>query len=703
MHYKAKIFADSHFFCTFVAVKRNSLLIAITVTLLMSTSASGENLDSLVLSRVYSFKQSHAHDLSGFSTNVYMRYLYQTHKRNATLWAVPSMYVLARGKRAFVSESYGRFIFNDVDNYENLRQVYYTTIPRNRRAMPVLLEYVTPDIYDVTIHSDHVLSPFNRENKSYYRYSTTQKDDSTALLTFRPRFIRNTQLIKGSALIDLGSGRVKSAEIEGEFDMIHFKTNVTMGEEGARAFLPHSSETHVEFKFLGNRISSRFVTMLDCPITLPDTLRVKGDRHLIDSLRPVPLNDEERFIYDSYDHQHKSKAEEPDTLERDTTINVPEDAKKRKHNYLKEIGWDIIGGNLLHSLRASSENGYVKLSPIINPQYISYSHRKGFSYKIKLGARYNFSPSSRLELNPRIGYNFKQREFYWNVPLRFCYNDSLDAHIELVWGNDNRIANNGVLDEIMEEQGERPELADKGLDIFDDRHLSLRHSISPCQWLMVETGLVYHSRHALNAKEMRAFGKPTTFHSIAPSLGVKIRPWANAPLLSIDYERGIKVNNVDMTYERWEADISAKQRLSRMQTLNLRLGGGLYTRKDKNYFMDFSNFRDENLPEGWDDDWSGNFQLLSSRLYNSSKYYIRGNISYESPLLVASMVPLLGRYVERERLYHSSLLLSHSQLYSELGYSFTCRYASVAVFASFKNTHYNEMGCKFTFELFRRW
>jgi hypothetical protein len=446
--------------------------------------------------------------------------------------------------------------------------------------------------------------------------------------------------------------------------------------------------------------------MLDCPITLPDSVSVKGDRHLIDSLRPLPLTDEERYIYASY-HYKKTDRSEGDTATASTdpvpdTIAIDK-PKKQRHNYLKEIGWDIVGENLLQSLRANSDYGYVKLSPIINPQYVSYSQRKGFSYRIKLGARYNFSSKTNLELNPRIGYNFKLREFYWTVPLRLNYNDDLDAHIDVVWGNDNRIANSGVLDEIRQEHGDLPELDNKQLDLFDDHHLRISHSITPIRWLRVETGFIYHQRQALNKHEMRNFDKPTKFHSIAPSIGLKLRPWRNAPLLSVDYERGINGNEVNMTYERWEADISAKQRLHRLQTLNLRLGGGLYTHKEKNYFMDFANFRDDNLPEGWDDDWSGNFQLLSSRLYNASNYYVRGNISYESPLLAASMVPLLGRYVERERVYLSSLSIAHTRLYSELGYGFTCRYASLAFFASFLNTHYKNMGCKFTFELFRRW
>ena len=71
--------------------------------------------------------------------------------------------------------------------------------------------------------------------------------------------------------------------------------------------------------------------------------------------------------------------------------------------------------------------------------------------------------------------------------------------------------------------------------------------------------------------------------------------------------------------------------------------------------------------------------------------------------MLASLTPLLGRYVERERAYVSSLLIENTRPYSELGYGFTCRYFSMGLFASFLSFKYQEMGCKFTFELFRRW
>ena len=123
---------------------------------------------------------------------------------------------------------------------------------------------------------------------------------------------------------------------------------------------------------MGNHISSSFEAAYDCPITLPDTVNVKGDRQLIDSIRPYSLSDEEQSVYD-YRDSIRAQRNQPDTVIIDTVIVDP---KPHKHNYWKEIG-SALGESLVQRTRFSSEIGFVRLSPIINPEYISYSRRKG--------------------------------------------------------------------------------------------------------------------------------------------------------------------------------------------------------------------------------------------------------------------------------------------------------------------------------------
>lgn len=693
-------------------MKRLLLTILFNLTLL---SIAGEEADSLVMDRLFDYKAKYTHDIKGFKSNVYIKHLYQIHKRNIGIWAIPSMYTIAHGQRSFVSEVYSRFTFNDIDDYENKEQVYYTTIPRNSRTMTVLQDYLMPNLYDVTLYKDHVLSPFCRENRIYYRYQTVPLANHQVRLYFRPRVVRNTQLVRGKAILDERTGRIEQVEMEGEYDMISFQTLTMMGDDGAHSLLPKICQTSVSFKFGGNHVTSQYEAVFDCPITLPDSVHVKGDRDYIDSIRPISLSKEELKVYEDYDREHglMIEPEEPEE-EKDTLVatmawvkedeeEVEEKEKERRRNYLKEIGWDLIGENLLQSHSARSDKYYVKHTPIIDPQYISYSKSKGLSYKMKFAAEYRFTDNSRISTNPFVGFNFKFRQFYYSLPIRWLYNAKKDGSLQLVFGRDNRIGSSVILDEIKREYGDSIDQAHEDLDLFDDHFLRLFHHISPLNWLSVETGVVFHQRKAVNATDMAHFGKATRYYSLAPSVSVRLNPWENAPVFTINYERGLKLGNTYVNYERWEADASIKHRLSRTRLLNGRLGGGIYTAKSNDMFMDFANFRDNNLSDGWEDDWSGEFQLLNSRLYNESKYYIRGNVSYESPLVGGYLVPLIGRYVERERFYLSTLSIDKTRLYSELGYSFTCRFFSMGVFSSFLNTKYQDFGCKFTFELFRRW
>ena len=681
-------------------------LLTILLLLALTTQAADDNLDSLVLARVFNYQHHFANGTDSFSTNVYVKFHYQTLRRNMALWVIPHGYAIANGERAFVSEQYNRMTFNGMNDHTNKEQVYYTTIPHNRSTMPTLIEFLTPNLYDVALYDDHVLSPFNRENRHFYRYHIYRIHDDLVRVTFRPRFINNTQLVHGQALVEYSTGRIEQAEINGEFDMIHFKTLTTQGLHGSRALLPHFIQTDIRFKFMGNDIASHFEAVYDCPVTLPDTLHVEGDRHLMDSIRPIALSAAEREVYEEYDRHKRRKTEAAKSehdAEPDSLAQAKQDTLREKHNYWEEIGWDIIGSNLVHSISTSSKNGWIKVFPLLNPQYVSYSASKGFAYRIKLGARYQFNKQQYVAIEPKLGYNFKLHEIYYTLPFEYTYNDRLNGRIFAQLQRDNHISNGSILDEIIEEHGDIPEFESQDLDQFRNYNLSVRNIISPTSWLTIETGLVYHYYKSLNPWEMKYFNKPTTYSLLAPAVAVKIRPWEKAPVFSLDVEHGLRNKISDLSYTRWEADMSYRCNLPRLQQLNLRFGGGLYTDKEKNYFMDFANFRDNNLPEGWDDDWAGNFQLLSSASYNASNYYLRGNISYESPLLAVSMIPFLGHYVERERAYLNSLSIAHTRIYSELGYGFTCRAFSMGLFASFLNTQYQSMGCKFTFELFRRW
>ena len=666
------------------------LLTFILSGMAISISATNKK-DSLILNRIYSYQQANSSAIDSLEDQVYAKFRFNVEKRNPILWLIPSMYVVAKDPREYIRESYSKVMFKNAHDYDISNQVLSGTIPGNRKAMPTLLDYMTPNIYDIALYNGHILSPFNKTNRIYYRYTQKLQNDGTTRLEFHPKNY-NTQLLNGYAIVDTSTGRIIRTLLNGEFDMLSFRTEITQGKEGGRSIMPERCNTVATFKFMGNRISAVFDANYNCQQTLPDSVRGESNRELMDQIRPIPLTEADKQIYEAYDKK----------LQQDSAV---QSTKPKKQSFWKRVFWDTIGDNLITPISAESEDASFSMSPIINPLYVSYSQSRGVRYKMNFRSRIRFSTYRYLTLNPTLGYGFKEKIFYFTLPLRMTYNPKRNGYAEIVFGNGNRISNSSVMEAINKAHQDTINFENTDMDLFKDQHLSLTNNIMLFDWFDVETGVIYHRRTALNKALMNKYGMPTEYKSFAPSIALKFLPWLNrGPLISVNYERAIKgVLKSNLEYERWEFDAQWKKKIPGLRLLNLRAGAGFYTNKKDNLFVDFANFRDENLPEGWDDDWSGNFQLLNSRMYNESNYYLRGNISYESPMMAATWIPYLGKYIEKERFYLSSVLVEHASPYYELGYGFTNRYISVGAFASFNGTRFDRIGVEVEFELFRKW
>ena len=659
------------------------------LTLSMPTVMSGAKKDSLILGKIYEYRYLNISDVNNLEDNVYAKIRFNVEKRNAILWLIPSMYVLAKDPREYIRESYSNIIYKNKHDFDVKKQLVTGTIRRNRKAMPTIIEYNTPDLYGITLYENYMLSPFHPYNKRYYRYNQFRQNDGSTRLEFKPK-IYNTQLVNGFAIVETTTGRIIRTVLNGEFDMMSFCSDIKQGKDGAYGLMPAECTTAATFRFMGNRVSTVFNSMYHQSTILPDSIDERRSKELIDSLRPDPLAESDKRIYEAQEAQRK--AAEADTTE-------------RKENKLRDFLWHSVGDNLVTPLAAESKDAEFRLSPLINPLYIRYSGSKGLSYKMRLWLRYRFNDHRYLTFEPTFGYNFKQRQFYFTAPLRMTYNPKRNGYAEIVWGNGNRISNSSVLDQINHEHGDTMRFEQKDADKFTDNFVEVRNNIMLFDWFDLETGLVFHQRKAVNKGLMKKHDKPTEYRSFAPKFVLKFSPWLKqGPTFTATYERSIKnIFESNLQYERWELDGQWKKRIGGLRFLNLRHGYGFYTNKSDNYFMDYSNFRENNLPEGWNDKWSGDFQLLDGKIYNESNFYFRNNVSYESPLLFATWLPYVGKYIENERLYFSSVIVQHTRPYFEIGYGFTNRYVSLGFFASFLNTQFQKFGITFDFELFKRW
>jgi hypothetical protein len=265
------------------------------------------------------------------------------------------------------------------------------------------------------------------------------------------------------------------------------------------------------------------------------------------------------------------------------------------------------------------------------------------------------------------------------------------------------------------------------LDYFKDVYLNLFHTIEPANCLLVKAGVSMHWRHLIEGSGtdmklpipqedwLKLKGIRTEYNSFAPRIRIEWTPGmyyymngkrkmnvgSDLPTFSIDYEIGLKgvLGSTDV-HERFEFDMQHKLELGGIRTLAYRVGGGMFTRTDNMYFVDFVNFSRSKLPEGWNDEIGGTFQLLDRRWYNSSRNYVRGNLTYESPFILLRPLNRWLGMIQHERLYAGILFMPRLNPYIELGYGLGTHVFDVGAFVSSINGEFDTVGFKFTFELF---
>lgn len=655
-----------------------------------------------LLRRIYAYADS-IPPLSNdtIESYAYMRYSLNVQKRNWTLMAVPTMFAIAHGKqRQYVGESLLRLHSKGIKVFATERLLNIGNIPHHRQVLTNMIGYTTPTIYQPTMVKDYILSPFCRENRKFYRYQVLPLFDGTSLLRFIPRRV-NTQLVRGEADVETATGRIISCTFHGEYDMINFTVELVMNEEKSLSFVPHICTVRGNFKFLGNLVTGLYHVHFG--LSAPDSTALSDphDYHAMERFRPdsLPLADRTTFM------EVYRRMEANDSLQ--------DSGKQEKKRGLKYYLWDVIGDNVVNSVKShfgNNNQGYVRLNPILNPLYMGYDHKRGFIYKFDIRASYLPTTNQEFSLRIKAGYSFKQHQLYYQIPFFYYYNKRRNGYIQLEVSNGNHIKNN-VLEEHIRQQYPFISQLEKESDTWrlnefsrNETRLLVNYDIS--DYVSFQAGMLYKEYKAINKKGFDLLGWQRIYRSVSPFLELQLRPWGwNGPFFTMDYDRAIKnILRSNMEYERWEANAEYIHHLDRLQSLQMRIGFGFYTKGAKtNYFLDYENFRENNLPGGWNDDWSGEFELLNADDYNYSNYYVRTNLTYESPLLLFSRMPWVGHYIELERIYVSALDVKRIHPYVEAGYGFTTRLFSIGVFTAFRQGKFDGFGCKWGFELFRKW
>lgn len=696
--------------------------------LLSAGSVSANEVPALpdsLLPLLFDQANHHAKVVRHYESELYIKGNVKLHSRNRLIKFVPQMLEFEKGVNEYIGESYNSLNYTAPFTYDRQVIAVYGTYPKLKKEPSMILDYFTVNIYKETIVNDRLLSPFFKGNQKYYVYQLDSVAGTRRFYSFRPRYY-NTQLLSGSFVLEMRRMYVAEVSFSGKYEFLKFDMKIQMGEKGYAVFLPSRYDMHFLFNFAGNKMEGHYVTaqqyskielayepvrrrkhrhdLTDRYALSVDTTRFMVDSVLIAAYRFFPLKPEEQHLYEEH-AQHR------DSLEHQV---VKRDKGKGK------VFWGKFGDALISNYNLNIPSlGKVKCSPIINPILFNYSKSSGYAYRQDFKYNLLTQDGRWFYFFPRIGYNFTFREFNWRVRSAFEYWPAKQARWDLSVGNGNRIYSSEVLDQIKDLKLDSLDFDRLHLDYFNDFNLTLEHRMELVNGLRVTAGVAYHRRTPVRKADIQIDDEriQEKYISFAPRVRIDYTPgqyyywngrrkidiYSPYPTFSLDWERGIKgVFGSTGEYERWEFELNYMYRIDAMRRLSYQFGCGVFTNMENLYFVDFHNFSHNYLPEGWEDELGGVFQLLDRRWYNASRKYMRGHLIYDSPLLVLTRLWGVARVVQTERLYLNMLVMPNLKPYGELGYGFATHVFDLGFFVGLENWKYSGVGMKFTFELFNR-
>ena len=228
---------------------------------------------------------------------------------------------------------------------------------------------------------------------------------------------------------------------------------------------------------------------------------------------------------------------------------------------------------------------------------MGYDNRRGFTYKFDIRASYQFSQNSELSLRLNAGYAFKQHQFYFRLPVYYYFNKRRNGYLKLEWNNGNHIQNASVRRKI-EQANPDSTLYDYGrLNEFKQTEVRAIVNYDLSDKWSIQLGSLFQRKSAVHKSDFDKFAWEKKYISFAPVVEIQYRPigW-NGPILSLDYDRGIKgFAKANTGYERWELNADYVYQVNQLQSWKMRLGTGFYTNKDRDaYFLNYENFRELN-------------------------------------------------------------------------------------------------------------
>ena len=674
--------------------------------------------DSL-MTQFFARRATGSHKVGEFFGDLYVKQRVGVFKNNLALNTFPDMTRFDKGVDNYVTELFYQLHYTDYGVLELRRKAYNTSFEHGCGEIKRVVDFMTVNPYDALLLRGRIFSPLHPDYAKYYTYSvdSLSSDDKNVRIYYAARFDNIRLLSRGCLWLDDSCNIVEFA-MSGWDEQSKFDAIYKMGIRGGGSGVVETVHVDVSYNFLGNKLSiatdGYFNYNYVIPVNRASAFRANENRYDLTGSSHVAWDTTRIDNMSAY--AEKKRPLMLDWDEAELLYDLPDSATVAGKQ--KNLMWNL-GDVMISSHSYNWNRGGVKFSPIINPSSVDYSSGRGLSYKFSMNLRNSSLNGRELYFKPQVGYNFRQRAFYWNLRGSYLYNPLRQGVLGLDFGEGNRSYSSVALDRIKNMALDSLKFQSLNLSYFRNFYVEAFHESEALNGLSVLTGISYHRRVLQgNAdKQLENYGVPLRkkYVQFAPHVrltwrpgmyyymkeGRKINLGSKYPAFAWDVEQGMNgVLGSNSIYTRSELDVQYKMPLRGGDLLYMRFGAGGYFYTKDVYFVDYSFLKQSNLPLERSEELGGVFQLLDSEWYNAANKYARAHFTYEAPFLSLQKLFPRVKFFQNEYIYYNVLFMSHLCPYMELGYGVATPYVDMGLFISSQNVKMHRVGYKITLSLF---
>ncbi|MDR0507036.1 MAG: DUF5686 family protein [Dysgonamonadaceae bacterium] len=670
-------------------------------------------------------RKLYANSIQSYDAEVYIKENSIINRKNILFPYAPDfLYWNKKGDDYFV-EALISVHFN-APNYFNQQIKAINGTGRNAKNIENrVTQFLNVNIYNPVLFNSRVLLPGIEDIHKYYRFEYVSCFDTLKYRVHKIKVIplvKSQKLISGCLNVVDGMWNIFSFDMEGSMEFSRFRIETEFGTSDDDFLLPKRTCLTLKTKLLGNEVVSsyfslsRYISVVRQQtgepekktgydlssyfIPAPDTLPVVKDSVFWEEKRPIPLSDSEKHFYKS-----KNK--------------IPENIKN--HSVIDE-SWNLYQRWMMPK-HFNYNNAQFSYSGFLNPLKLAYSQSNGISYWQQLQLNKVYGNGNRLNFSPNAVFLFKNKEIYFNLPLKWTFQPRRMGEINFTFGNRNQSYNSKIIDKINK-QTDSVDFNSIDLEYYRHFFLELKFQYEIANGLLALGGIDYDwynsmrinnsSDQIINNEELADIDH--TYRALLPDLKIIWTPGlyyrfngkrkeyisSNFPTFSISYGRGIKnLFRSVSDYERIELDLQQKINLNLTSSVQYYVGSGIFTNTRSVYFADFKNFQKYNFPKSWSDPIGGVFHLLNGEWYNASNSYIQGHFMYETSFILLKLFRGVAKDILTERFYLSQLYTPALPCYTEIGFGFGNFIINTGAFVSFKRGEFQSFGVKAVFEIGR--